>query len=385
MLLERLRRVRQFWLLQILGWLAFTGVVFVDVLAPRFLSPPPRNFLSTPQLSDRAPITYNAVFVGSLFVSSLILRLACRRMWRRGVAWPGAMLRAALLSAALGLPCGILAEWSWNLVRGSSVTRQLLFSAWGGALYATFVLISWSALYLGIKHYQAFQAEHERAVKAEALAREARLQALRYQLNPHFLFNTLNAISTLVVKGEAAAANHMLVQLAGFLRTTLDGPSVQEIQLRHEMSNTEQYLEIEKARLGDRLELDFSIAPGVQSALVPSLLLQPLVENAIRHGIASNPKGGQLTIQADRVVDRIRLIISDNGNRGRPYENRSGIHRRGVGLSNTIERLRVLYGPDHRLVVQWPPEGGCRVEIVLPFKEERAIAPTVDGEEVCVS
>jgi len=224
-----------------------------------------------------------------------------------------------------------------------------------------------------------------RRVRAEALAREARLQVLRYQLNPHFLFNTLNAISTLVVQGESTAANRMLVQLANFLRSTLDGLEVQEIPLRREIANTKQYLEIEKARLGHRLELDFFVAPEVQDGLVPALLLQPLVENAIRHGIAPNPEGGRLTIKADRVDDRIRFTISDNGRRGPPHENGSGIQRRGVGLSNTIERLRVLYGVDHRLVLHWPAKGGCRIEIELPFKEETSIVPMADGEKACVS
>jgi two-component system LytT family sensor kinase len=360
----RFQTVPQFWLVQTLGWFAFAAMVFVDVL---------------PKLSDRAPVAYNAVFVGSLFAGSLILRLFCRQMWRRNLPWPRAMLQAALMAAVLGLPCGILAEWSSNLVRRHSVTGDLLFDAWGGVLYATFVLISWSALYLGIKHYQAFQAEHERAVKAETLAREARLQALRYQLNPHFLFNALNAISTLVVKGESAAANHMLVQLAGFLRLTLEGPSAQEIPVSREISNTQQYLEIEKARLGNRLELDFAVGPDTEQALVPSLLLQPLVENAIRHGIAPNPDGGCLTIRAYRVGDRLQITISDNGAGGQPQENRSGMQRRGVGLSNTIERLRVLYGSDHRLVVHWPPEGGCRVEIEFPFQEVGSIVPVGNG------
>jgi two-component system sensor histidine kinase AlgZ len=176
----------------------------------------------------------------------------------------------------------------------------------------------------------------------------------------------------------------MLVQLAGFLRSTLDGLGVQEIPLRDEISNTEQYLEIEKARLGDRLELDFSVAPGVQAGMVPPLLLQPLVENAIRHGIAPNPEGGHLAIRADRVEGRVRLTISDNGTGRERHENRSGIQR-GVRLSNTIERLRVLYGADHRLVVHWPPEGGCRVEIELPYNQEGSVAPLAEGEKACVS
>jgi two-component system LytT family sensor kinase len=298
------------------------------------------------------------------------------------------MLQAGLWSGVMAIPCGALAEWSWNRVKGNAMGGWYFVEhAWGDVVYATVLLVAWSGLYLWIKHYQAFQAAHERALQAEGLVREARLQTLRYQLNPHFLFNTLNAISTLVVKGESTAANRMLVQMASFLRSALDGPSVQEIPLSREIANTEQYLEIEKARLGDRLELDFSVAPEVQGGLVPPLLLQPLVENAIRHGIAPDPAGGKLTIQADRIVDRMRLVISDNGAGPQRNVSKSGMQGRGIGLSNTIERLRVLYGGDHRFVVHWLPEGGCRVEIELPYKEERAIVhvDTAEGEQACMS
>jgi hypothetical protein len=370
------QRVPQFWLVQILGWLACAGIDIADLLSP--------------PTDRRAVAISHGIFFSSLFLASLALRLVYRRILRRNrlspnTPWPRTMVQAGLPACVMAVPCGALAEWSWIRVKGNPFGGWYFAAhAWGDVIYAAVLLASWSALYLGIKHYQAFQEENKRAVKAEALAREARLQTLRYQLNPHFLFNTLNAISTLVVKGESTAANRMLVQLAGFLRSTLDGLGVQEIPLRDEISNTEQYLEIEKARLGDRLELDFSVAPGVQAGMVPPLLLQPLVENAIRHGIAPNPEGGHLAIRADRVEGRVRLTISDNG-AGRRHENRSGIQRRGVGLSNTIERLRVLYGADHRLVVHWPPEGGCRVEIELPYNQEGSVAPLAEGEKACVS
>ena len=274
----RLHHVPQFWRLQILGWLAYAAVDIVDIANP----------LSSPT-DRRAAAFSHTVFFSSLFLASLGLRAAYRRILRTGTPrsnapWPRTMLQAGLLSCVMAIPCGLLAEWSWIRVKGNPMGwLYFVAHAWGDLIYATVLLVSWSALYLGIKHYQAFQAEHDRAVRAEALAREARLQVLRYQLNPHFLFNTLNAISTLVVQGESTAANRMLVQLANFLRSTLDGLEVQEIPLRREIANTKQYLEIEKARLGHRLELDFFVAPEVQDGLVPALLLQPLVENAIRH------------------------------------------------------------------------------------------------------
>src|SRR5262249_15381812 len=225
----------------------------------------------------------------------------------------------------------------------------------------------WSSLYLGIKHYQAFQTEHDRAIRAEVLAREAKLHALRNQLNPHFLFNTLNAVSTLTIQNNPVAANRMIGQLAAFLRMTLEEGGATELPLSREVSMTEQYLQIEKARLGERLELQLAIAPEVRDALVPNLLLQPLVENAIRHGIAPATAGGRLTIQANRVDGRVPIRISDDGvgMTMRSYD--GGTHRRGMGLATTVERLRVLYGSNHRFAVLWPQQGGCQVEIELPI------------------
>ncbi len=211
-------------------------------------------------------------------------------------------------------------------------------------------------------HYQLFEAENARARQAEAPARSARLQALQLQLHPHFLFNTLNAISTLVVEARSDAANHMLGRLAAFLRLTLNDSTAPEIPLSKEVANVKVYLAIEKARLGERLEVEFSIAPDAEGALVPALLLQPLAENAIRHGITPRPEGGKLTIEAERAGTRLRVRVCDNGVG-------SGLHiaRRGLGLANTIERLSVLYGNDHCPAVRWPDEGGGVVDVELPY------------------
>jgi two-component system LytT family sensor kinase len=374
-LFKSFQRNPQFWLLQILGWLAFVGV---DIANP----------MSSPE-DRRAVAVSHVIFFSSLFLATLVLRLIYRRILRRNTLWantpwPRTMLQAGLWACVVALPCGALAEWSWGTMKGNPTGGwSFLAHAWGNAFYAALLLISWSALYWGIKHYQAFQAAHERALQAEGLAREARLHALRYQLNPHFLFNTLNAISSLVVQGDSAAANRMLVQLASFLRLTLYGVDVQEIPLHQEIANTEHYLAIEKARLGERLELEFAVAPEVQDALVPALFLQPLVENAIRHGIAPNPAGGKLTINAQRAKGRVRVTVSNDSLGTHPHQDEPGAQRRGFGLSNTMERFRVLYGTDHRLIVQRPPEGGCQVEIDFPYRHGSSVVCAAGGEEAC--
>jgi two-component system, LytTR family, sensor kinase len=370
--MERARRpFERFWVLQGVGWGVYAGGIFIDILA-------------MPRARYPSAAAYEAVFLVSAFLSSFVLRAVCRTSLRREVGWPKTMLRAVVASGACAVPCGVLAEWASRAVRGLPAGPLLAASgSWGGVIYGTVVLMSWSGLYLGIKHYQLFEAAHDRARQAEALARSARLQALRLQLQPHFLFNTLNAISTLIVEGKSGAANQMLGQLAGFLRVTLEEPTAPEISLSQEVSKTNAYLAIEKARLADRLDVDVSIAPDAERALVPALLLQPLAENAIRHGIAPRPEGGRLAIRVSRDGMRIKIRVSDNGV-GRIHGS-ARASRRGLGLANTLERLRVLYGNDHCLAVRWPDEGGCVVDIDLPYSTETSVSTRYRGETACAS
>src|SRR5215475_855262 len=202
--------LRRFWAMQILGWSVYAGGIFIG-LVPRRRYPD--------------AVAYDLVFLVSVFAASFALRAACRGLFRRGIGLPKAMFQAVLVSIAWALPCGVVAELASHIARhiaqGETFDWILVARAWGGIIYSAVILTSWSGLYLGIKHYQFFEAEQERARQTEALARSAKLQALQLQLHPHFLFNTLNAISTLIVEGQSAAANHMLGQLAAFLRLTL--------------------------------------------------------------------------------------------------------------------------------------------------------------------
>lgn len=159
------------------------------------------------------------------------------------------------------------------------------WQVFGGTLYDSFAMLAWSLLYVGIKHQRAFHAERERSLRAEALAHTARLDALRWQLNPHFLFNALNAISTLVVDGRSNEAAAMIARLGDLLRSTLELPSGPEISLAAEMELVHRYLDIEQVRLGDRLAFDVCVEESAWAALVPPMLLQLIVENAMRHAL----------------------------------------------------------------------------------------------------
>ncbi|MGA2137113.1 MAG: histidine kinase [Bryobacteraceae bacterium] len=228
-----------------------------------------------------------------------------------------------------------------------------------------FLLFSWSSLYFSIKQWHTSSQERERLLRAEADVREARLQALRYQLNPHFLFNSLNAVSTLVLDGEASAATKMLAQIGDFLRTSLNGQSALEAPLSQEMAFTEQYIAIEKTRLGERLHVKLTICPDTLDIMVPGMLLQPLVENAVRHGVASIAEGGKIAIESGLHEGRLRITVS---NSGRPRPGNQGEGENGIGKRNISERLQTLYGNDHQFRLQWPESGGCTVIVELPIR-----------------
>ena len=212
-------------------------------------------------------------------------------------------------------------------------------------------------------------------LRTEAEVREARLLALRYQLNPHFLFNSLEAVSTLILDGKGFAATEMLAQIGKFLRlSSLDSEIKAEVALSQEIQFTEMYLAIEQTRLGDRLTFELTVPAETRDALVPSMLLQPLVENAVRYGVTPLVEGGSIEISSMLESDRLRIVI---GNSGRRWGNEQRTKGNGVGLRNTVERLKTLYGANHKFLLEWPESGGCQVTVVeFPFRTAR------DREEV---
>jgi two-component system, LytTR family, sensor kinase len=186
--------------------------------------------------------------------------------------------------------------------------------------------------------------------------------------------------------GDAAAATRMLAQIGNLLRTTLDHDSLPETPLAQELAFVDQYLAIEQTRLGSRLRVERAISPDTLDAIVPGMLLQPLVENAVRHGIAPVIEGGTIRIESHLHADRLLISVSNSGSRreneiessnGRPSNgngsNGDGSHAngkaRGIGLKNTQERLRTLYGDDHQFTLRWPEAGGCEATMELPLRK----------------
>ena len=213
-----------------------------------------------------------------------------------------------------------------------------------------------------LEYYSESRERRLAASRLETRLSEMRLQALRSQLQPHFLFNALNSIAVLMYK-DVRLANAMLVELSELLRASLDSASAHEVTLRRELEFVERYLSIERVRFSDRLEFSLDVDESLREARVPNLLLQPLVENSIRHGISKKERGGRIELSARRERGTLRLTVRDDGP-GISVAPRVG----GVGLANTAARLEQLYGAAHTFVVSNAPEGGATVEIVIPLR-----------------
>ena len=239
-----------------------------------------------------------------------------------------------------------------------------------GAILLDFSLLAaWSALYYGINFYLLLEKQRDRVERLESQASSAQLAMLRYQLNPHFLFNTLNSISTLVLLKQTERANAMLSRLSSFLRYTLANEPTAHVTVAQEVDQLKLYLEIEKMRFEDRMRPKFDIDPRAERARLPSLLLQPLVENAIKYAVTPQEEGADICVEVRLAGERVQIAVSDTG----PglIEGRIGSsHSTGVGLANIRDRLAQAYGPDHRFETRSTPAGGFSVEIEIPYQLE---------------
>ncbi|MEP7347870.1 MAG: histidine kinase [Gemmatimonadaceae bacterium] len=343
-----------FWQLQLLGW----GAFWVAMTWSRV---------------GRYPLSYMmaskaAMAVIGLAYTSLLLRPLYRRLLRGdpslaltiGVAAVASYLVAVLWTATHSL-VDIYIE---RALLSPEAHISNFWQVFGGTLYDAFAVFAWSVLYVGIKHQQALHAERERSLRAEALVHAARLDALRVQLNPHFLFNALNAISTLVVDGRSNEAATMIARLADLLRSTLERPPNDEVPLSAEIDLVRRYLDIEQVRLGERLQVELAVDASAMKCRVPSLLLQPIVENAVRHAIAPREEGGRIVVTATRTDGRLCLSVDDDGPGLLTKPNGNGI-----GLANTRERLIHRYGALHTFAFEESPLRGLRVRIDLPYRE----------------
>jgi two-component system, LytTR family, sensor kinase len=349
------RPLPSFWLLHTGGWLAY-GVAMafsrIGIFSLSFM------------------IVAKGILMVSGFALSLALRYAYRPLIRRGTP----LLTLVVISVVASYLVSMVWTAFDNLVAVPVYTAfgvrppvfRNLLQVFGGTVYNAFTMLAWSVLYIGIRYYAALQSERERSLKAEAAAHQAQLEALRYQINPHFLFNSLNAVSTLVTERRNDEAARMLSRVSDFLRLTLTAPVRDEVALADEVDYVRQYLEIERVRFGDRLRVEVDIDADAWEAAVPAFVLQPLIENAVRHAIAPRESGGAIAIEGGRSGDALRVSILDDGP-GVGDGSRSNGNGR-IGLANTRDRLRQLYGDRGRLELTNAPGGGTRATIEVPFR-----------------
>jgi two-component sensor histidine kinase len=357
-----------FWVLHLGGWFAWGLIVKYGYTRVLLEGTAPNYFLYV--------MTITVIGI----VITLGLRLVYRYLWNRP-AWTQALgfIAACAGGGFLWLKSRsfIYYNWiehakdmdAWKEKVGDAAELYEKVSYMNSFLSSSTIMVAWSVLYFAIKYYQIFQEVQKSALKSAAMAHEAQLKMLRYQLNPHFLFNTLNAISTLVLEQQTELANRMVSKLSSFLRYSLDNDPMQKITLKQELAALKLYLDIEKVRFEERLNLDLDIGEEAAGALIPSLLLQPLVENAIKYGIARSEEGGHLRIAARVFAGDLLLELSDDGP-GVALVDGQIPDANGVGLRNTRERLIELYGNQHSFRLSKTEPHGLTVSIRIPHQTD---------------
>jgi sensor histidine kinase YesM len=362
---------RAFWQLQAAGW---GGAMVLRGLS---------------SLANAQPLSFLVlVLIATItgFSVSLILAVIYRNLITRTplVTWG---VTALVLALAVSL-YAFIDSWVISLYRPDSDAgfAQLFL----GVFYLDLTLLgAWSALYYAINFFLQVEEQNDQLLRLEAQATSAQLAMLRYQLNPHFLFNTLNSISTLVLLKQTEPANAMLSRLSSFLRYTLINEPTGRVTVAQEVETLKLYLDIERMRFEERLRTEFRIEDEASDALLPSLLLQPLVENAIKYAVTPLEEGAQITVAAQLVGPTLRITVSDTGpglqntldpnrlvadnaeirnDRGEPVST-------GVGLANIRDRLAQAYGENQKFEIQDAAEGGFAVVIELPYEKREAKLP----------
>ena len=354
----------QFWILQIVGWFGLSLI----------------SFLSLTLWYNQQGAAYIA---HTLLQSALGVCVSWPLRWVFHYFWYDTAIFRISAAIAGVIGCSLL----WTILRMTTFMEMTgetgLWSDFGGWFFGSILIFAcWVAFYHGVKYYQLLQREHEsllivaaenkeqqlRRAKAETIAHEAQLEMLRYQLNPHFLFNTLNAISALVKIKKTSMANSMIVQLSDFLRYSLDTDPVKRVSLEKELEALKLYLNIEKTRFGDRLEMKFDIEPSAINVLVPSLILQPLIENAVKYAIAPTETGGVISISARLDGQHLVVEIADTGPGIKDVTDE--LQSRGIGLRNTVDRLQEFYGDSYSFKLERAEPQGLKVYLRLPLEKQ---------------
>lgn len=345
------------WILIGFGWVAFALFFASEIVLRRAYAGFPLNI--------KRALSIWLICAGLWFAATPLILWLARRFPIDRQRW----IASSLVHFAASCVISFLLLGLYTLITSALGLTEPGPSLWQGfrsQLVGTFhseVLTYWMVIGIshGLDYYRKYRERELRAAQLETRLAQARLDALRMQIHPHFLFNTLNSISVLMSE-DVTAARRMLTRLSDLLRASLENATNHEVSLKEELEFLNNYLQIEQTRFQDRLTVRMDIDPAVLSASVPNLILQPLVENAIRHGIAPRAQAGVINISAARENGMVRLRISDNGP-GLGSSATTG----GIGLTNTQARLDQLYGANHKFEMRSGEHGGFEVTILIPF------------------
>ncbi len=344
------QKSRAFWILQAAGW---SGYLLLR---------------SVSSVSNASVELVLANIVEAIIGYCITLLLSALYGYYRRLPRISAIALTILTLAAATLMYAVINAFNYSFVRNMEpgITLTLVL----GTIFLNFtVLAGWTALYFGINWYLIVEDQIDQMQLLESQASSAQLAMLRYQLNPHFLFNTLNSISTLVLLKQTERANAMLSRLSAFLRYTLANEPTAHVTVAQEVETLKLYLEIEKMRFESRLRTSFDVDMRVEKARLPSLLLQPLVENAIKYAVTPQEEGADIALTARLTGDRVQITVSDTGPGLIGRKPRPSLST-GVGLANIRERLAQAYGADHSFVTRSEPGEGFSVQIEFPFQTE---------------
>ena len=357
----------QFWFMQFMFWFGLSVISFLSLSL----------WYAT---ADWGQTLHTLLQSIEGLILSIVLHYVFINIWEKPL----------LCRIFISLVSVIFIATAWTLIRMLTFTMLIdsddLWGQFGGWYFSSiFVFLCWSALHYSINYYQLLQVEHRRTLTAENLAKESQLKMLRYQLNPHFLFNTLNTISALIQIDETKKSQEMLQKLSKFLRFSLDSDPIKPITLEQEINALKLYLDIEKIRFDDRLTMYFDVQEDAKMALLPSLLLQPLLENSIKYAIAEAESGGHITLCAKvepetthdiketqttnnkkQTHRKLNIQVTDSGPGMKTHTYNDDQHR-GVGLRNIVERLEVHYKNQYNFVVTNLTPQGLTIRITIPY------------------
>ena len=349
------KKSHQFWTLQITGWLGYAFVVFIAIIRPQF---------------DETDFNFSGQMINLVVetMSGFFLSYLQWQLIRKIVHLPlNKTLFLSFTSAAIfGLVYNVIKLCSFKVIvyhqQWNEAWNMLEFGGW--LMFSLTTMFVWTSIFFIMLYNTKLQKEHEMLLRAQTAAKDAQLQMLRYQLNPHFMFNTLNAISTFILKNENDKANEILDKLCEFFRYSLEQNIKSKTTLQKEIELLDVYLSIEKVRFGDRLNVEMSICNSAMTAQVPSMLLQPLVENAIKYAIEPRKEAGLITITAQIKENRLVLNVRDEGI-GFKAKVSDGF---GIGLSNTKARLDAMFNGDYDIKIVENKNMGTTVAISVPFE-----------------